>query len=82
MTRSREWYVASLAEVLPPDARFQMLCFSDRQPGDWGPRRVTQGEIVDSFGAGWTIESIEPAVIELTWSGEGAVAWHLYATRR
>ena len=78
----REWYVASLAEVLPPDARFQMLCFSDRQPGDWGPRRVTQGEIVDSFGAGWTIESIEPAVIELTWSGEGAVAWHLYATRR
>jgi SAM-dependent methyltransferase len=78
----RERYVASVAEVLPPGARYHMLCFSERQPGDWGPRRVTQDEIRDSLTAGWTIESIEPAVIELTWDPAGALAWQVSATRR
>ncbi len=32
----RERYVASLAEVVPPGGRYHVLCFSDRQPGDWG----------------------------------------------
>jgi SAM-dependent methyltransferase len=78
----RECYVASVAEVLPPGARYHMLCFSNLQPGDWGPRRVTQDEIRDSLTAGWTIESIEPAVIELTWDPAGALAWQVSATRR
>ena len=75
-------YVASLEEVLPPGARCHILCFSDRQPGDWGPRRVTQDEVRVSFNAGWTIDAIEPAVIELTWDPAGAVAWQVSATRR
>jgi SAM-dependent methyltransferase len=74
-------YVLSLAEVLPQGAHVHILCFSDRQPGDWGPRRVSQGEIAAALGEGWTIESIEPAVIELTWDSEGALAWHVSATR-
>lgn len=78
----RECYVASVAEVLPPGAHYHMLCFSDLQPGDWRPRRVTQDEIRDSLTAGWTIESIEPAVIELTWDPAGALAWQVSATRR
>jgi cyclopropane fatty-acyl-phospholipid synthase-like methyltransferase len=78
----RERYVASLAEVLPPGARFHMLCFSDRQPGNWGPPRIRQDEIGASFGTGWTIESIEPAVIELTWDSGGALAWQVSASRR
>ena len=78
---ARERYVTSLAGVLPRGARFQMLCFSDRQPGDWGPRRVKQDEIEAAFGRGWTIESIEPAIIELTWDAEGALAWHASARR-
>jgi cyclopropane fatty-acyl-phospholipid synthase-like methyltransferase len=77
----RERYVASLAGVLSPGARCHLLCFSDRQPGDWGPRRVTRDELQDSFAEGWGIESIEAAVIELTWIAEGAQAWHLAATR-
>jgi cyclopropane fatty-acyl-phospholipid synthase-like methyltransferase len=77
----RERYVASLAEVVPPGGRYHMLCFSDLQPGDWGPRRVTQDEIRAAFSAGWRIESIESAVIELTWDPEGALAWQVAATR-
>ena len=36
-------YVLSLAEVLPQRGRLHILCFSDRQPGDSGPRQVGQG---------------------------------------
>ena len=34
------------------------MCFSDRQPGDWGPRRVTEGELRAAFGSGWRIDSL------------------------
>jgi SAM-dependent methyltransferase len=78
----RERYVASLAEVVPPGGRYHMLCFSDRQPGDWGPRRVTQDEIRVAFSAGWRIESIESTVIDLTGDPAGALAWQVATTRR
>ncbi len=76
----RERYVASLAEMVAPGGRFHMLCFSERQPGDWGPRRVTQDEIRVAFSTGWKVESIESAVIDLTWDPAGALAWKVAAT--
>jgi SAM-dependent methyltransferase len=36
----RERLVASLATVVRPGGRYVMLCFSDSEPGDWGPRRM------------------------------------------
>jgi SAM-dependent methyltransferase len=78
----RERYVGSLAEVVPPGGFYHMLCFSDRQPGDWGPRRVTQDEIHVAFSVGWEIESIESAIIDLTWDPAGALAWQVAAIRR
>ena len=36
------------------------MCFSDRQPGDWGPRRVTEVELRAAFDSGWRIESLTP----------------------
>ncbi len=78
----RQPYVDSLAEVIPPGGRCHILCFSDRQPGDWGPRRVTQDEIRVAFSPGWEIESIEPAVIDLTWDPAGAQAWQVAATHQ
>src|SRR5207248_2837861 len=36
----RAVYVEGLRSVLPPGGRYFMLCFSDQQPGDWGPHRV------------------------------------------
>ena len=78
----RERYVDSLAEVVSRGGRCHLLCFSDRQPGDWGPRRVTQDEIRLSFSAGWSIESIDPAVIDLTWDPAGALAWQVAVTHQ
>lgn len=76
----RERYVGGLAEVVAPGGRVHVLCFSDRQPGDWGPRRVTSDELRAAFSAGWAIESIDPAVIDLAWDAGGAAAWLLAAT--
>jgi hypothetical protein len=36
------------------------MCFSDRQAGDWGPRRVTEGELRVAFGSGWRFDSLTP----------------------
>jgi cyclopropane fatty-acyl-phospholipid synthase-like methyltransferase len=72
----RARFPASLRSVVAAGGRYHMLCFSDRQPGDWGPRRLTQDEIRASFSDGWSVESIEPAVIDVTIDPNGALAWH------
>jgi len=54
----RAAYVASLAAVLQPGSTCYLMCFSDRQPGDWGPRRVRADELRASFSDGWAFESI------------------------
>jgi SAM-dependent methyltransferase len=74
-------YVSSLRAVISPGGRYFMLCFSDRQPGDWGPRRVTGDEIRASFADGWRVESIEPAVLDITIDPDGAQAWLSVITR-
>lgn len=56
----RARYVTSLAAVLEPGGRYYMLCFSDHQPGVWGPRRIRRDEIEQAFGDGWEIASITP----------------------
>jgi cyclopropane fatty-acyl-phospholipid synthase-like methyltransferase len=71
----RAQFVDSLAAVVPTGGGYHMLCFSDRQPGDWGPRRVTQDEIRTSFSAGWQVDSIEAARIDITIDPNGALAW-------
>jgi hypothetical protein len=58
-----------------------MLCFSDRQPGDWGPRRITEDEIRASFADGWRIDALERSSIEITLDPGGAQAWLVAATR-
>ena len=73
--RDRARFVRSLSATIEPDGRYFMLCFSDQQPGDWGPRRVSRAEIQSSFAEGWRIESIEKSQIEITIDPEGARAW-------
>jgi hypothetical protein len=58
-----------------------MLCFSDRQPGSFGPRRITQNEIKGSFDKGWHVDSIEPAKLDTTMGPDGILAWLARITR-
>jgi 2-polyprenyl-3-methyl-5-hydroxy-6-metoxy-1,4-benzoquinol methylase len=71
----RDSFVRSLRSAVVPGGRYFMLCFSDLQPGDSGPRRVRRAEIESSFASGWEVDSIEPATIEVTISPSGARAW-------
>lgn len=77
----RVQYVDSLRAVLPPGGRIYILCFSDRQPGDWGPRRVTQDEIKASFRVGWQVDSIEASKIDINIDPNGALAWRVSISR-
>ena len=63
--QDRPRYVASLASVLRPGGRCYLACFSDRQPGTWGPRRVSRDELRAAFRDGWAVVSIEAATFEV-----------------
>jgi SAM-dependent methyltransferase len=74
----RARYVASLGSVLRSGGHLYLMCFNDRQPGEFGPRRVSQDELRAAFGAGWTILGIQadtfainpgifPATTALAW---------------
>jgi cyclopropane fatty-acyl-phospholipid synthase-like methyltransferase len=62
---NRVRYVNSLAGVLRPGGSCYLTCFSDRQPGEYGPRRVSQDELRAAFSDGWTITGIEASVFEI-----------------
>jgi hypothetical protein len=58
-----------------------MLCFSDRQPGETGPRRVSQEEIRRSFAEGWRIDAIDASTIETNLPDRQVLAWLAQMTR-
>jgi len=81
---SRPRYVASLASVLRPAGHLYLMCFSDRQPGTFGPRRVSQDELRAAFGDGWTILGIEADAFALNpgfFPATTAQAWRADITR-
>jgi cyclopropane fatty-acyl-phospholipid synthase-like methyltransferase len=79
----RARYVAGLAAVLPPGGACYLMCFSERQPGDWGPRRIRADELRAAFSGGWTIESLTADRFDINPIGDvtQAEAW-LTAIRR
>jgi SAM-dependent methyltransferase len=84
----RRRYVDGLASVLKPGGRLFLLCFSDAEPGDQGPRRVSRREIEEAFAQGWVIESIEasryevrPDPNDVSFSDDGPKAWFVVVRR-
>ena len=77
----RPRFAEELRASIPVGGHYYMLCFSDRQAGDWGPRRIRQEEICDSFVEGWTVDSIQPAKIDITIDPHQAEAWLAVITR-
>ena len=71
----RPAFVTSLRSALRSGGTYYMMCFSNRQPGDWGPRRVSKAEIRASFADGWSVRSIEPAQFVIAIESKQAQAW-------
>jgi SAM-dependent methyltransferase len=67
----RARYVEALASVLRPGGTCYLMCFSDRQPGDVGPRRVSEDELRAAFGDGWTVLSVVADTFDLDPSASG-----------
>jgi len=75
----RAAYVDSVRSVLVPGGRYFMLCFSDQQPGDGGPRRLTRDDILSAFANGWRVNSIERTMLD---SPTGGIhGWMVALTR-
>ncbi len=71
----RARYVQALGRVLGPGGTYLLCCFSDRQPGTWGPRRVSREEIRTAFGQGWTVAAIEETRFVTNLDPPYAEAW-------
>lgn len=79
----RKHYVAGLGSVTRPGGKLILLCFSNDEPGEVGPRRVSQRELTDAFVLGWAVESIEASRFQVAdklppgveFSPGGAQAW-------
>jgi cyclopropane fatty-acyl-phospholipid synthase-like methyltransferase len=71
----RPVFVENLAAVLAPGGNYFMLCFSDREPAGYGPRRISEKEIRDSFRDGWVINYIRVATFESRTRAQGPHAW-------
>ena len=56
----RPRYAASLGAALRPGGRAFLVCWSDQNPFGRGPRRVSPGEIRETFRNGWGVEAIDP----------------------
>ena len=77
----RVLYVDALRAAVRPGGGYLMCCFSDRQPGDWGPRRVHQDEIRAAFAQGWSMGSISAEVFQTNLDPPEAQAWLVRMTR-
>jgi cyclopropane fatty-acyl-phospholipid synthase-like methyltransferase len=77
----RRAFVDGLGTVVPPGGRYFLLCFSDRQPGELGPRRISQDEIRVAFSDGWRVDSIEPVMIDTVVQRAAVHAWLASITR-
>lgn len=56
---ARARYAGLLASLLEPGGLYVMMCFSDRMPGTFGPRRISRAEIEETFaGPAWRKQEI------------------------
>jgi SAM-dependent methyltransferase len=78
----RPRFVRSLAEApFRPGGTYFMLALSELEPGNYGPRRITQQEVRTAFGDGWRVDWIRTAVFEGLKRPAGYRAWLSSITR-
>ncbi|HEX9122696.1 MAG TPA: class I SAM-dependent methyltransferase [Actinomycetota bacterium] len=71
----RPAYAESLRAVLNPAGRAFLLCWSERNPWGYGPRRVTRHEIRETFVDDWHVEAIEPETLDSNLEQGEVHAW-------
>lgn len=69
----RTLYALSLVSVISPGGVLYLTCVCDREPGDSGPRRVSEADIRTTFTRGWAIDELRTCMRERRPSA--AIAW-------
>ncbi len=77
----RPRYVAGLRSVLRAGGVASILCFSEEERSEGGPRRVTQAELRDALRDGFRVEWIRGDRFESHVHAGGASAWLARAVR-
>jgi len=73
----RSVFAREIARVLREGGKYFMLCFSEKEPTDWGgPRRVTRREIEETFSPRFKINYIRDSSFD-----KGGMAYLTSATR-
>jgi len=68
--------------VLARRGKYFMLCFSEKEPTNWGgPRRVTRKEIESTFSPLFNINYIQDAVFATRFHNNGGKAYLTSATK-
>ena len=75
-------YVREIRRVLRVGGGYFMMCFSDKEPTNWGgPRRVSKREILESFSDNFNINYVREARFATKIHRDGGLAYLTSATR-
>ena len=78
----RPVYAREVARVLAQRGKYFMLCFSEKEPTNWGgPRRVTRKEIEATFSLFFKINYIREALFATRFHSNGGKAYLTSAMR-
>ncbi len=78
----RPVYAREVARVLARGGKYFMLCFSEKEPTNWGgPRRVTRNEIEATFSSFFKINYIREALFATRFHSNGGKAYLTSAIR-
>jgi ubiquinone/menaquinone biosynthesis C-methylase UbiE len=77
----RPLFAQQLYRVLKPVGKYFMLCFSDKEPGDYGPRRISKAEIELTFKSLFNIIYIKDSTFD-TGIGPSSIKAYLVSAIR
>ena len=78
----RPVYAREIARTLRAGGKYFMICFSEKEPTDWGgPRRVTKPEIKETFSPLFIINYVREAFFATRIHANGGRAYLTSATR-
>lgn len=76
-------YIDQIAKVLRPDGGYFMLCFSEKEPTDWGgPRRVSKEEIEEALAPNFEVSFIHDSILESNIHEAGGGLAYISSARR
>ena len=76
-------FAREIARVLAANGRYFMLCFSDKEPTNWGgPRRITKEEIKGTFSPLFNINYVRDSVFATRIHNKGGKAYLTSAMKK